>query len=81
MSGKGKRLHVVPGENGWVVKPEKQRPVSTAPTQAAAEKIARDLLNASSNGGEVITHRPTGEIRSVDTINRRDPNPPKDREH
>lgn len=82
MAGKGKRLHVVKApDNTWQVKPENAKPIGTAPTQAAAEKVARDILKGSPSGGELITHRPTGAIRSSDTINRADPLPPKDTEH
>jgi hypothetical protein len=81
---KGNSRHVVPskGGKGWdVKKPGTEKPVSHHRTQGAADDAAaRDLRRT--GGGERITHRPTGEIRSKDTIDPgRDPNPPKDREH
>jgi hypothetical protein len=81
MTKRGQRLHVVPGPAGWVLRPENKPPVANAPTQAALEQIGRRLLNGSSGGGQLITHRQDGRIRSSDTINRPDPNPPIDREH
>lgn len=50
-------------------------------TQADAEAAAKDRLRRTPGGGEVITHRPNGQIRDSDTINRRDPNPPRDTRH
>jgi len=49
-------------------------------TQAAAAKAAKqNLLN--SGGGELKIKGEDGKIRSKDTIGKRDPNPPKDKEH
>lgn len=49
-------------------------------TRKKAEDYARSILQ-NNGGGELITQSPHGHIRSKDTINSRDPNPPKDREH
>lgn len=82
MARKGKRLHIVPTrDKSWGVRPEGSKITQTAPTQAAAERLAREALQSSRNGGELITHRPDGRIRSSDTINRKDPLPPRDTEH
>jgi len=72
--------HVVPdGKGGWEVKaPNAQRASAKAPTQAAAEDRAREIVGRS-GGGEVVTHRPDGRIRDSDTVPPgHDPNPPKD---
>lgn len=51
------------------------------PTQAAAEKAAKQF-SKNSGGGEVRIHKPTGPIRDSDTVAPgNDPNPPKDRRH
>lgn len=50
-------------------------------TQAEAEKAAKQF-SANSGGGEVMTHRPDGTIRSKDTVEPgNDPFPPRDTEH
>lgn len=50
-------------------------------TQAEAENAAKQM-SARSGGGEVMTHRPDGTIRSKDTVApANDPNPPRDKEH
>lgn len=50
-------------------------------TQAEAEKAAKSF-SANNGGGEVLTHRPNGAIRSKDTVAPgKDTNPPKDKEH
>jgi hypothetical protein len=51
------------------------------PTQGAAEAASKDHLRRTPGGGEVIIHRSKGPIRDSDTINRRDPNPPKGKKH
>lgn len=49
-------------------------------TQAAAAAASRQrLLN--SGGGDLTIKGRDGQIRSKDTIGRRDPSPPRDREH
>lgn len=80
---KANRRHVVPNPSGgWkVVKPGAKRASATAPTQAAAEKRAKEIV-ANEGGGEVRVHRPDGSIRDSDTIRPgNDPNPPKDKKH
>ena len=49
-------------------------------TQREAEQYGRDLLQKGP-GGELITQSVHGPIRSKDTINNIDNNPPKDREN
>lgn len=57
------------------------RASAIAPTQADAEKIAKDLASKS-GGGEVRIHSPKGPIRDSDTVApANDPNPPRDRKH
>ena len=51
------------------------------PTQGEAEAASKAHLNKTPGGGQAITHRPNGQIRDGDTINRRDPNPPRDTKH
>lgn len=58
-----------------------QRASSLHNTQTAAESASKAAARRNPGGGEVVTHRPGGLIRSSDTIGRRDPNPPRDREH
>ncbi len=80
---KDNRRHVVPDKSGgWkVVKPGAKRASATAPTQAAAEKRAKQIVK-NAGGGEVRVHRPNGAIRDSDTVAPgRDPNPPRDKKH
>ena len=49
-------------------------------TQSEAEAAAREMLR-NSGGGELNTHGLNGRIRSKDTIGKRDPFPPRDKEH
>jgi hypothetical protein len=51
------------------------------PTQGAAEADSKERLRGVPGGGEVVIHRPTGEIRDSDTIGRPDPFPPRDTKH
>ncbi len=73
-----KNIHVVPNGNQWAVKPEGQPPVSKHRTQGAAEEAGRRLAKQAE--GELITHRPNGQIRDKDSFGN-DPNPPRDRKH
>lgn len=79
----GQRRHITKRSDGlWQDKREAaQRAASLHPTQAAAEAASKTRLNKTPGGGEVITHRPDGRIRDSDTINRPDPNPPRDTKH
>lgn len=66
----------------WKVKREgAERAAGFFDTQAEAEKAAKKM-SGNNGGGEVMTHRPDGTIRSKDTVAPgNDPNPPKDKEH
>jgi Uncharacterized protein conserved in bacteria (DUF2188) len=57
------------------------RPRKVFPTQGAAEADAKERLDRLPGGGELIVHHPSGQIRDSDTINRPDPNPPRDTKH
>jgi len=58
-----------------------QRASQRVPLQSQAETIAKKLSHAS-GGGEVVIHRPSGQIRDKDTVAPgKDPNPPRDRQH
>ncbi|MEV4419995.1 DUF2188 domain-containing protein [Patulibacter sp. NPDC049589] len=75
--------HVTQKSDGsWDVKaPGAQRSSANLPTQRDADRRAAEILT-NLGGGERITHRPNGRIRSKDTIAPgNDPFPPKDREH
>jgi hypothetical protein len=66
-------------DGSWQYRQEgAQRASGIAPTQSAAEQQAKDSARRNPSGGEVTIHRPNGQIRDSDTINRRDPNPPRD---
>lgn len=56
------------------------RPTSLHNTQRGAENAARFNLN-NQGGGELKTMGLNGRIRSKDTIGKKDPFSPKDREH
>lgn len=83
MAGKGQRRHVTKRPDGlWQEKPEgASRAGSVHRTQGAADAAAKDKARRAPGGGEVIVHRPNGQIRDSDTINRQDPNPPRDTKH
>lgn len=76
------QIHVTKGPDGWGATRAggKRSSIPIQPTQAAAERAAKDLARRT-GGSEVITHGVDGRIRSSDTIATNDPNPPKDREH
>jgi hypothetical protein len=76
------QIHVTKNPDGWGGKRAgaERSSIPRTPTQGAAEKAAKDLAERT-GGSEVITHRADGRIRSSDTIAKRDPNPPRDREH
>ncbi len=69
-------------DGGWdITKPGGQRASGHERTQADAEARAKDIVRGA-GGGEVVTHRPDGRIRSKDTVAPgNDPNPPRDKEH
>ena len=58
-----------------------QRAAGLYPTQAAAQTAATEHLKNRPGGGEVVIHRPDDRIRNSNTINRRDPDPPRDMRH
>ena len=75
--------HVVPSPGGgWDVKaPGAKRASSHHPTQASAERRAKQIVG-NEGGGEVVIHRPNGQIRDSDTVAPgNDPNPPRDQQH
>jgi hypothetical protein len=72
---------VTPIKEEWKAKKEgAERASGIFDTQREAESFARGILS-DNGGGELITQSQHGPIRSKDTINRKDPNPPKDKEH
>lgn len=74
-----KDVHVVPHTKGWGTRSENvSRVGSVHPTQRDAIDRARD--QAIRQGGEVVVHRPNGQIRDRDSYGH-DPSPPKDRKH
>lgn len=77
MANKGTNFHVVPRPNGWAVRQEKtQYDSGSFRYQSDAAKMAKTLAIVN-GGGEVVIHRPTGEIRDKNTIGRNDPFPPR----
>ncbi|MBF4619498.1 DUF2188 domain-containing protein [Clavibacter sp. VKM Ac-2873] len=76
--------HVVPNADrgGWdVVKEGHQRASAHAPTQKAAEKRAKEIVEKSGKGnGEVVIHGKNGQIRDSDSGSRNE-GPKKDNKH
>jgi len=73
--------HVVPKSGGWSVKKEGAERGHSAPTQRAAEKMAKSF-STNTGGGEVVIHGRDGKIRDKDTMApARDPFPPRDKKH
>jgi hypothetical protein len=70
------------GTGDWRAQREKaDRAAGLYPTQAAAEKAAKEMC-ANSGGGEVKIHSPKGPIRDSDTVPpAKDPCPPRDKRH
>jgi hypothetical protein len=75
----GQRRHITQRPDGqWADKAEgNDRASGLYDTQRQAQQAATDALNSRPGGGEVIIHRPNGEIRDSNTINRPDPFPPR----
>ncbi len=70
-----KRIHVVPHNQGWATRREGATRVSTThQTQTAAAEQAR--TTAIREHGEVVIHRPNGQIRDANSYGN-DPYPPK----
>lgn len=77
------KRHVVPNpDGGWDVKASgASRASAHAKTQGAAELRAKEIVERA-GGGEVVIHRPNGQIRDSDTVApARDPFPPRDTKH
>jgi len=78
---KPENRHVVPNaDGGWdVVAPNSDRSSGHTDTQGGAIDRAREIVE-NLGGGEVVIHRPNGQIRDSDTVgNGNDPHPPTDR--
>jgi Uncharacterized protein conserved in bacteria (DUF2188) len=75
----GQRRHITQRPDGqWADKAEgNDRASGLYDTQRQAQQAATDALNSRPGGGEGIIHRPNGEIRGSNTINRPDPFPPR----
>lgn len=72
---------VSPTNDGWKARREGVgRAAGIFETQKEAEDFARRIMQ-DNGGGELITQNQEGRIRSKDTINSNDPNPPRDREY
>ncbi len=79
MSNRNER-HVTPHpDGGWqVTKPGSDRASARTATQSEAIDRSREIVH-NSGGGEVVIHRPNGQIRDSDTVAPgNDPFPPKD---
>jgi hypothetical protein len=76
---KGQRNHIVKRPDGqWAEQTEgARRAAALHSTQAAAQAAATERLRQRPGGGEVVIHDRHGQIRDSNTINRRDPYPPK----
>jgi len=79
----GQRRHVTQRPDGqWADTAEHaEHAAGLYPTQAAAQAAATERLENRPGGGEVVIHRPGGQIRNSNTINRADPDPPRDTRH
>lgn len=78
-----KTYYVTPRSDGnWNVKLENaDRASVVTPTQRAAEQQAKEYLRQNPGGGEVRIQGLDRRFRDSDTINRKDPNPPRDTKH
>jgi hypothetical protein len=74
--------HVVKNPNGgWdVKKPGATRSSAHLPTQAAAERRAKQILR-NDRGGEAVIHNPRGQIRDSDTVSPGQEGPGHDTRH
>ena len=74
-----KNQHVVPKDDGWAVRGERnQHATSIHPTQEAARRAAVEI--AKNQQSEVLIHGQDGKIRARETYGK-DPFPPRDTEH
>jgi hypothetical protein len=79
---KSKNYWISPTDDGWRARREgADRAAGVFDTQREAENYARNIMEKPGNGGELITQNQEGQIRSKDTINSTDNNPPKDTEN
>ncbi len=77
MSKKGENQHVVPHENGWAVKGERnQRATKVTKTQEQAINIATEI--AKNQHSDTKIHGRNGRIRAGNSYGN-DPCPPKDK--
>ncbi|MEK7573167.1 MAG: DUF2188 domain-containing protein [Patescibacteria group bacterium] len=77
----GRNIWISPDDGQWKVQREgAERSSRVFDIQREAENYGRNILQNNS-GGELITQGENGQIRSKDTINANDPNPPTDKEH
>ena len=85
MAGK-KNVHKIfvqpRAEGDWEVKRQgAKRASAVEPTKAEAKQRATDLAKKTPGGAEVVPKRKDGTVENPNTINRKDPNPPKDAKH
>jgi hypothetical protein len=74
------RIHVTHSDDGWRVAREgAERASAVEPTKAEAIQRATEIAHNTPDGGEVVIHKLDGQISNSSTIDRRDPNPPRDR--
>ena len=74
--------HIVPDpDGGWDVRaPGADRASGHFGKQSDAYERARQIVG-NLGGGEVVIHGTDGRIRNSNTIDRRDPDPPRDTKH
>lgn len=74
--------HVVPDpDGGWDVRaPGAERASGHFDTQSEAYARAREIVG-NRGGGEDVIHGADGRIRNSNTIDRPDPDPPRDTKH
>lgn len=71
-------LHVMPHGDRWkIVAPGASEPLATTETQEEAIALATQMQQDDPEGGEVLIHGRDGAIRERNTINRKDPFPPR----
>ncbi len=75
----GKNQHVVPHDDGWAVRGEGNRRV-TSVSQTQQDAIEQGRRIARNERSELVIHGRDGKIRDKDSFGN-DPNPPKDKKH